>query len=186
MDATTGKPGNGGRPPSHRRPSWDEYFLGLADAVAARSTCTRRAVGAVIVRDRRILATGYNGSPPGFPHCLDVGCLMVDGHCVRTVHAEMNAVVQAALHGVSIKGATVYCTSFPCLHCAKVLIGAGVERVVYRDPYHDPIAEEFFAQAGVKVERLQPAGAAPGQPAAGAGASGQAPEAAGDGAGHAD
>lgn len=140
--------------PSGRRPTWDEYFMGLAEAVAARSTCTRRAVGAVIVRDRRILSTGYNGSPPGFPHCLDVGCLLVDGHCVRTIHAEMNAVVQAALHGVSIQGATVYCTSFPCLHCAKVLIGAGIERVVYRDPYDDPLSAQFLEQAGVRVESL--------------------------------
>jgi len=143
----------------NRRPSWDEYFMGLAEAVAARSTCSRRAVGAVIVRDRRILATGYNGSPPGFPHCIDVGCLIVDGHCVRTIHAEMNAVVQAALHGVGMKGATVYCTSFPCLHCAKVLIGAGIERVVYRDPYDDAIAEQFLADAGVRVERVAGGGA---------------------------
>lgn len=141
----------GNRP---RRPGWDEYFMDLADVVARRSTCTRRAVGAVIVRERRILATGYNGSPPGFPHCTEEGCLMVDGHCVRTIHAEMNAVVQAALHGVSIRGATVYCTSFPCIHCAKVLIGAGVEAVVYRDPYDDPLAAEFLRQAGVRVRRL--------------------------------
>lgn len=138
-----------------RRPSWDEYFMELAGVAASRSTCLRRAVGAVLVRDRRILATGYNGSPPGFPHCTEEGCLIRDGHCVRTVHAEMNAVVQAALHGVSIDGATVYCTSFPCLHCAKVLIGAGVKRVVYRDAYDDELSRSFFQQAGVELTQLK-------------------------------
>lgn len=133
------------------RPGWDQYFMELADVVARRSTCTRRQVGAVIVRDKRILATGYNGSPPGFPHCIDEGCLLVDGHCVRTIHAEMNAVVQAALHGVSLRDAWLYCTSFPCLGCAKVLIGGGIRRVVYRDPYPDELAREFFEIAGVET-----------------------------------
>ncbi|HEY8449062.1 MAG TPA: cytidine/deoxycytidylate deaminase family protein [Bacillota bacterium] len=141
-----------------RRPSWDEYFMELADVVARRSTCPRRAVGAVLVRDRRILATGYNGSPPGFPHCTDEGCLLVDGHCVRTIHAEMNAVVQAALHGVSLRGATLYCTSFPCLHCTKVLIGGGVTQVVYRDDYDDELSWRFLQAAGVAVRRLSAAG----------------------------
>lgn len=136
------------------RPGWDEYFMDLADVVARRSTCQRRAVGAVIARERRILATGYNGSPPGFPHCTEVGCLEVDGRCVRTIHAEMNAVVQAALHGVRIDGSSLYCTSFPCLNCTKVLIGGGVERVVYRDAYDDPLSWQFLETAGVTVQHL--------------------------------
>lgn len=140
--------------PGGARPSWDEYFMQLAGVAASRSTCLRRAVGAVLVRRRRILATGYNGSPPGFPHCIDEGCLIRDGHCVRTIHAEMNAVVQAALHGVSIDGSTLYCTSFPCLHCAKVLIGGGVKRVVFRDHYDDELALMFFRQAGVELVHL--------------------------------
>lgn len=135
------------------RPTWDEYFMTLAAAVATRSTCGRRAVGAVLVRDRRILATGYNGSPPGFPHCIEVDCLMVDGHCVRTTHAEVNVIIQAALHGVSTKGAALYCTSAPCLACTKILIGSGIVRIVYRDEYHDALAEKFLVAAGIPLER---------------------------------
>lgn len=136
------------------RPSWDQYFISLAGMVARRSTCLRRMVGAVIVRDRRILATGYNGSPPGFVHCTDVGCLEVDGHCVRTIHAEVNAIVQAALHGVGTQGATLYCTDFPCLNCTKMLIGAGIVRVVYRDEYDDPRSRAFLREAAIETERL--------------------------------
>lgn len=137
-----------------QRPSWDEYFITLAAQVATRSTCARRAVGAVLVRDRRILATGYNGSPPGFEHCIDVGCLEVGGHCIRTVHAEVNAIIQAALHGVSTQGATLYCTSAPCLSCTKMLIGSGIRRIVYRDPYDDPLSVEFLQTAAIPLERI--------------------------------
>ncbi|EKP95456.1 deoxycytidylate deaminase [Thermaerobacter subterraneus] len=140
--------------PADQRPPWDAYFMELAEVVARRSTCPRRHVGAVLVRDRRILATGYNGAPPGFPHCTEAGCLMQDGHCVRTIHAEANAILQAALHGVTVKGSTLYTTATPCLHCAKLLIGAGVVRVVYRDWYPDPRAVEFLERAGIPLEPM--------------------------------
>ena len=154
--ATPGTPGSAaGRGAEGERPSWDAYFMELAEVVAKRSTCPRRHVGAVLVRDRRILATGYNGAPPGFPHCTEVGCLMQDGHCVRTIHAEANAILQAALHGVTVRGSTLYTTATPCLHCAKLLIGAGVVRVVYRDWYPDPRAVEFLQTAGIPLERCR-------------------------------
>lgn len=135
------------------RPSWDAYFLDIAFAIATRSTCDRAHVGAVLVRDRRILCTGYNGAPAGLPHCDDVGHLIIDGHCVRTLHAEQNALIQAALHGVSTAGATAYVTHQPCLTCAKMLINAGVKRVVYAGNYPDPISVNFLSQAGVALER---------------------------------
>ena len=117
------------------RPSWDEYFMRIAHEVATRSTCPRLAVGAVIVRDKRILTTGYNGSPSGMPHCDDVGCLIriVDGResCQRTLHAEQNAIIQAAYHGVSVTGASIYCTHQPCLMCVKMIMNAGIEEVHY-------------------------------------------------------
>lgn len=139
------------------RPSWDEYFMELAQVVAKRSTCNRRSVGAVLVRDKRILTTGYNGSPPGLPHCTDVGCLMVDNHCVRAIHAEQNAIIQGAVHGIDLRGATCYVTASPCVHCAKMLIAAGVRRVVYLDPYTEQIGLDFAREAGVVMERFQPA-----------------------------
>lgn len=135
------------------RPSWDAYFLTIAAAVAQRSTCRRRRVGAVLVRDRRILVTGFNGAVRGQPHCLDVGCDMQDGHCVRAVHAEVNAVIQAALHGVSTLGSTLYCTSQPCHGCTKVLLNAGVAAVVYADPYQDARADALWAAAGIVPRR---------------------------------
>ena len=138
------------------RPSWDEYFMELAQVVAKRSTCNRRSVGTVLVRDKRILTTGYNGSPSGLPHCTDVGCLIVDGHCVRAIHAGQNAIIQAALHGINLRGATCYVTSSPCVHCAKMLIAAGIERIVYMDSYTEEIGFEMARQAGVKMERFAP------------------------------
>ena len=135
------------------RPSWDAYFLTIAAAVAQRSTCRRRRVGAVLVRDRRILVTGFNGAVRGQPHCLDVGCDMQDGHCVRAVHAEVNAVIQAALHGVSTLGSTLYCTSQPCHGCTKVLLNAGVAAVVYADSYQDARADALWAAAGIVPRR---------------------------------
>jgi dCMP deaminase len=142
------------------RPSWDEYFMELAQVVAKRSTCNRRSVGAVLVRDKRILTTGYNGSPPGLPHCTDEGCLMVEGHCVRAIHAEQNAIVQAALHGIDLRGATCYVTSSPCVHCAKMLIAAGITRIVYLDSYTEQHGFRMAQQAGVAMERFVREGAA--------------------------
>ena len=135
------------------RPSWDEYFMELAQVVAKRSTCNRRSVGAVLVREKRILTTGYNGSPPGLPHCTDAGCLMLDNHCVRAIHAEQNAIIQAALHGIDLRGATCYVTSGPCVHCSKMLIAAGIERIVFLDAYTEEVGQQMAREAGVVLER---------------------------------
>ncbi len=140
-----------------QRPSWDEYFMAIARAVATRSTCSRRSVGALIVRDKRILATGYNGAPAGLRHCDHTGGAdMRDGHCARSTHAEQNAIVQAARHGTPIGGSTVYCTSQPCLTCAKLLVNAGVRRVVFGGPYPDELAVSILDEA--QVELVQHAG----------------------------
>jgi dCMP deaminase len=128
---------------SQIRQSWDKYFLGIALEVAKRSTCNRKHVGAVIVRDRSILATGYNGSIRGMPHCDDVGHLMVNGHCIRTVHAEANAVAQAARNGVRIEGATVYVTALPCFDCFKLIANACISRIVYDEFYRGEQLEEM-------------------------------------------
>ena len=141
-------------PTRRQRPTWDEYFLDIAFSVAERSTCDRAHVGAVLVRDKRILATGYNGSPAGLPHCDEAGHLMVDGHCVRTLHAEQNAIIQSALHGVSSEGATAYVTHQPCLTCAKMLINAGIQRVVYAGNYLDNYSRQFLAEARVQLDHL--------------------------------
>ena len=145
------------------RPTWDEYFMEITHLVARRSTCLRRQVGAVLVKDKNILATGYNGSPSGVAHCLDVGCLREklsipsgERHeLCRGLHAEQNAIIQAALHGISIEGATLYCTHQPCILCAKMMINARVRKVVYRQSYPDGAALEFLRQAGIKVVRMQ-------------------------------
>lgn len=121
----------------HHRPSWDDYFIEMARLAAARATCPRRRVGCVLVRDNRLIATGYNGAVRGAPHCDDVGCLMADGHCVRTVHAELNALLQCAVTGVSSAGSTLYCTDFPCVACAKALVQAGIEKVIFLANYPD-------------------------------------------------
>lgn len=126
----------------------------LAAVVAKRSTCNRRAVGCILVKEKRVLTTGYNGSPPGMPHCVDVGCLMVDGHCVRTIHAEQNAIVQAALHGISTQGCICYVTTTPCVNCAKLLISAGVRRIVYRDEYTESLGRSMLLDAGVVLEQI--------------------------------
>lgn len=134
------------------RPDWDSYFMKIAAAVSERSTCDRAMVGCVLVLEKRILTTGFNGSPSGQPHCDEVGHLMVDGHCVRTIHAETNAIIQAALHGVSTKGCTCYVTHFPCINCAKVLINAGIVRLVYDVDYRkDPISLAFLEAAHVEI-----------------------------------
>lgn len=145
--------------PSVDRPSWDEYFMNIAKAVASRSTCSRRSVGAVVVRDKRILATGYNGAPAGLRHCDHTGGAdMRDGHCARSTHAEQNAIVQAARHGTMIDGATVYCTAQPCLTCAKLLVNAGVKRVVYDGEYPDELAVAILDEAGIELDRFGDAG----------------------------
>jgi len=136
------------------RPAWDEYFLKLAMLASERSTCPRMHCGCVFVKDKFVLATGYNGSLPGHPHCEDVGCLVVDNHCVRTNHAEINALTQAALHGVNIKGATAYITNMSCTTCAKALIASGIKRVVVFSDFHDTLATQFYTQSGVEIEKL--------------------------------
>ncbi len=138
------------------RPSWDNYFIKIAKTVAERSTCDRAHVGAVLVREKRILTSGFNGSPAGLPHCDDAGHLLVDGHCVRTIHAETNAVIQAALHGVSTNGATCYVTHFPCINCTKTLINAGITRIVYLDDYRvDEIAMDFIKDTGIALKKAE-------------------------------
>lgn len=136
------------------RPDWDSYFMKITYAVSERSTCDRAFVGCVLVREKRILTTGFNGSPVGQPHCDEAGHLMLDGHCVRTIHAETNAIIQAALHGVSTRGCTCYVTHFPCINCTKALINAGITRLVYSADYRmDPMAIEFLSVAKVAVEQ---------------------------------
>jgi dCMP deaminase len=136
------------------RPSWDQYFLKLAMLASERATCPRMHCGCVLVKDRYVLSTGYNGSLPGLEHCEDVGCLIVDGHCVRTNHAEMNAIAQAARHGVALEGATSYVTNMPCTTCAKALLAAGIGRVVVFSDYQGTLAEKFLSESGVPVDRL--------------------------------
>jgi dCMP deaminase len=133
------------------RPGWDEYFMQIAHTVSTRATCTRASVGCVLVRAHRILTTGYNGAPRAVGHCTEVGCTLVDGHCVRATHAEANAVVQGALHGVSLADATAYCTHQPCVNCSKLLISAGVARIVYDEAYPDAVASQLLAEAGVAL-----------------------------------
>jgi len=133
------------------RPSWDDYFMNIAHEVACRSTCNRAQVGAVIVKDKRILTTGYNGSPRGLAHCTEAGCLMDNGHCVRTLHAEQNAIIQAALHGVSTRGSDIYVTHQPCFLCAKMIINAGIVRIVYDKEYPDDRSRSFLQEAGVTL-----------------------------------
>ena len=149
---------------SEKRPSVDEYFINIAKTVATRGTCPRRNVGAVITRDKRIISTGYNGSPRGMPHCIDVGCDIKilknpegkeQEYCLRTVHAELNAIIQAAIHGVSTEGATLYCTDEPCGNCAKAIVNAGIKRVVFLHPYHDPDARKIFSLANVVLEQFK-------------------------------
>ncbi len=133
------------------RPGWDEYFMQVAHTVATRATCPRASVGAVLVREHRILTTGYNGAPRHVAHCTEIGCEMVGGHCVRSTHAEANAVVQGALYGIGLEGATAYCTHQPCVHCAKLLISAGIARIVYEAVYADEFAQQLLAEAGVAL-----------------------------------
>lgn len=136
------------------RVAWDRYFMNLAVQAATRSTCPRKHVGAVIVRDKAVLATGYNGSIRGLPHCTDVGCLMENDHCVRTVHAEANAILQAARHGVRIEGADIYVTASPCWECFKLIANAGIGRVLYGEFYRDERIREYAREAGIELVHL--------------------------------
>lgn len=145
------------------RPSWDEYFMTLANQVATRTTCLRRAVGAVIVKDRRILATGYNGVPSGIRHCSEVGCLREQlgvpsgqrHEICRGLHAEQNAIIQAAKYGIDISGSSIYVNTQPCVVCAKMLINAGITEVVFQNPYPDELACEMLREAGVSLREYQ-------------------------------
>ncbi|MFA6077057.1 MAG: cytidine/deoxycytidylate deaminase family protein [Candidatus Paceibacterota bacterium] len=146
----------------HKRPSWDEYFLQMIELVGSRGTCDRGRSGAILVKDKRILATGYVGSPVGLPHCDEVGHEMhtltnedgtVSRHCLRTAHAELNAIANAARHGVVIDGATLYCKMVPCYTCAKTIINAGIKRVVAFKNYHlTEQSKNVFKKSGVKLE----------------------------------
>lgn len=144
------------------RPTWDQYFMRITQEVAQRSTCLRRQVGAIIVKDKRILTTGYNGAPRGLAHCLDVGCLRDEmsvpsgerQELCRGLHAEQNAIIQAALHGVSIQGGQLYCTAQPCVLCAKMIINAGIERVVFAGDYPDGLGKSLLEEAGVDLVRF--------------------------------
>jgi dCMP deaminase len=136
------------------RVSWDRYFMNLAVQAATRSTCPRKAVGAVIVRDRAVVATGYNGSLRGLPHCDEVGCMMDNGHCVRTVHAEANAILQAARHGARTEGADLYVTASPCWDCFKLTANAGIGRIVYGEFYRDERIRQYAAEAGIELVHL--------------------------------
>ena len=145
------------------RPSWDEYFMQMAELTAQRSTCLRRQVGAIIVKEKHIIATGYNGAPKGLPHCEELGgCLRVkleipsgERHeLCRALHAEQNAIIQAATLGQSIEGATIYITHQPCIICAKMIINAGISRIVIRRGYPDEMSREMLREAGLKVELI--------------------------------
>jgi len=144
------------------RPRIDIYFLNIASVVATRSTCLRNHVGSVIVKNKRILSTGYNGAPSGMEHCLDIGCVRdlenipsgTRHEKCRAVHSEQNAIIQAAIHGVSIEGATIYCTHQPCILCAKMIINANIKRVIYRNGYPDEDSLKFLHDASIEVERV--------------------------------
>ena len=141
------------------RPSWDAYFMEITNLVSQRSTCSRRRVGAVLVKDKRILATGYNGAPSGLPHCLDVGCLREQNNIpsgqrhelCRGLHAEQNVIIQAARDGIPIQGAVLYCTTRPCVICAKMIINANIVVVYYEEGYEDELADQMLREAGIEM-----------------------------------
>lgn len=137
------------------RISWDEYFMAQSHLLSLRSTCSRLSVGATIVRDKRIIAGGYNGSIKGDEHCIDCGCKVVDNHCVRTIHAEINAILQCAKFGASTEGATIYVTHFPCLNCTKSIIQAGIKEICYANDYrNNEYAEELLKKSGIIVRKI--------------------------------
>ncbi len=133
------------------RVSWDSYFMNIARVASSRATCHRKFVGAVIVRDKTILSTGYNGSVRGLPHCSEAGHMMVDGHCVATIHAEMNAIIQAARNGVRIDGASIYITASPCWNCFKALANAGVKRICFGEFYRDERSFEVAKELQIEM-----------------------------------
>lgn len=145
------------------RPSWDEYFMKIAELVKERSTCLRRQVGAVVVKDNRILTTGYNGAPPNAKHCEEIGCLRESmgipsgerHELCRALHAEQNAVIQAAKNGIPIEGSTIYTTTYPCVICAKMLIASGIKRIVYRGGYPDQLSKAFLDGSNIEVCEMQ-------------------------------
>lgn len=148
--------------PKEKRESWDHYFMRLVDAVATRATCNRRKFGSLLAREHYILATGYNGSARGLPHCTEVGCKIINNHCVRTIHAEQNAIISAARNGINVKGATLYSSAFPCLICAKILVNLGIKRIVFRELYFKEeyreefdFTQELFKSAGVETVHLK-------------------------------
>ncbi len=146
-----------------QRMSWEEYFMSITCLVAERSTCLRRRVGAVLVKNKRILATGYNGAPAGVPHCLETGCLreklkIASGErheMCRGLHAEQNVIIQAAVHGITISGSELYCTTHPCVLCSKMLINCGVTRIYYQEDYPDALATEMLQEASIPTVHLQ-------------------------------
>jgi dCMP deaminase len=147
---------------SLHRPSWEEYFMDITYLVAKRSTCLRRQVGAVLVKDKKILATGYNGAPSRLEHCLDIGCLREkqgipsgERHeLCRGLHAEQNAIIQAAYHGVEIREAILYCTNHPCIICSKMIINAGIRKVVFAAGYADALAKKMLKESGIQIENF--------------------------------
>ncbi|HCX65053.1 MAG TPA: cytidine deaminase [Eubacteriaceae bacterium] len=142
------------------RPGWDEYFIEMLEVVKKRSTCLRRQVAAIIVKDKRIIATGYNGAPTGIAHCLQVGCLREERgipsgqqhELCRGIHAEQNAIIQAAVHGVSVKNSTIYITHSPCVLCGKMIINAGIKRIVYQGSYPDELSMSLLKEAGIELK----------------------------------
>jgi dCMP deaminase len=136
------------------RASWDDYFMAIAKVVSSRSTCHRKFVGAVIMRNKTILSTGYNGSIRGMPHCTEVGHMMENGHCVATIHAEINAILQAARNGVMIEGATLYVTASPCWNCFKASVNAGIQRICYGEFYRDERIFEVARQLGIDLVHI--------------------------------
>ena len=141
----------------NKRPDIDEYFLEIAHVVAKRSTCLKRAVGAVLVRDKHIISTGYNGSPKGMPHCISCNRPIsgVNHELCKGVHAEANAIIQAAIHGASVKGCTLYCTTFPCNICAKMLTNAGINDIIVEEEYDDPLSMQLLSDAGINVRMVK-------------------------------
>jgi len=140
---------------TNKRVPWDEYFMQIADQVATRSTCDRKHVGAVIVRDKTILSTGYNGSVRGMPHCDDVGHMMENTHCIATVHAEANAIIQAAKNGTAIDGADIYVTASPCWNCFKLIANSGIRRIFYLEFYRDENVLTVAKQAGIEMRQVE-------------------------------
>lgn len=139
-----------------QRIPWNQYFMAQAVLLSLRSTCTRLEVGATLVKDRRIIAGGYNGAVSGDNHCIDHGCYVVDSHCIRTIHAEMNALLQCAKLGISTDGAEIYVTHFPCLHCTKAILQAGIKKIYYLHDYHnDPYAIELIQKLGVEIQQVK-------------------------------